>query len=269
MEAYSFEELGLRVFLDRPAPADSLADVIHHHSFCELHILLENRCVLQTDRRTVTVEQGQFCLVAPNVSHATQTPSHSFRRLILSVEELRRPAALGRFLSRRMAQEPLIVGEAPLLPLLARRLDGGMGEFSREYNRSLLSLMLVELARAMGAPQASVTSAASSDEARSMVMDDFFNRHFMENGTEEALASALGLSRRQLDRVMHSRYGMSFREKMSRIRLEVACDLLRRTRLSVQEVAERVGYAAATNFTVFFRKQMGQTPTQYRKSLQL
>lgn len=270
MEFYELKELGLRVFWDPPAGSeDTLADYIHQHSFYELHILLENRCELQVGGILLTVEQGAFCLIAPGVSHATLTPASRFRRHILCFEEIRPEKALGRHLARWAESEPVSVGQVPLLAQLAERLKTDGQPFSREYDRALLSLMLVELARDRCPIQSPAASAATPDEARTLVMDDFLNRHFSENGAEDRLAAALGLSRRQLDRVMRSRYGMGYREKIARIRLEVAKDLLGRTELSVQAVGERVGYANASNFTVFFKRCTGRTPTEYRKSLRM
>lgn len=265
MEAYELEALGLRVFWDTPAESqDALAHCVHRHSFCEMHILLKNSCALQTEDGVVTVKQGQFCLIAPNVSHATETKAEQFRRVILSIEVRKANTKLGSFLVEWLKQYPVYVGQNALLPILAEQLNQPKGKFYREHIRALLSLILVEAAGALAPVEASSAALPAGDEARSMVLDDFLNGHFAENGAEEALAKRMGLSRRQLDRVMHSHYGMGYREKIAQIRLEVACDLLRRTDLSVQAVAERVGYSTASNFTVFFRKHKGKTPTEYR-----
>ncbi|OGX84158.1 helix-turn-helix domain-containing protein [Hymenobacter coccineus] len=50
-------------------------------------------------------------------------------------------------------------------------------------------------------------------------------------------------------------------------RLTEACTLLHRTDLAVAEVAYQLGFKEPTNFTKYFRKHTGQTPTQYRRGL--
>ncbi len=49
-------------------------------------------------------------------------------------------------------------------------------------------------------------------------------------------------------------------------RTQIAKDLLRRERLSVAEVAERVGYGSTSTFSVAFTRQVGQSPSRYAAS---
>lgn len=48
--------------------------------------------------------------------------------------------------------------------------------------------------------------------------------------------------------------------------MALAKDLLRRENLSIEEVAERVGYASASTFSTAFSRHVGKPPRQYAKS---
>jgi AraC family transcriptional regulator len=48
------------------------------------------------------------------------------------------------------------------------------------------------------------------------------------------------------------------------LRIDHAKELLRRTQLSVTEVALRVGYGSSQTLAREFRKEVGVSPTQYR-----
>lgn len=63
----------------------------------------------------------------------------------------------------------------------------------------------------------------------------------------------------------HNQEGFS--EYLSRIRVEKACELLRREDTSIADIGSLVGYADQSYFTKVFRKQMGVSPSQYRKKL--
>ena len=104
------------------------------------------------------------------------------------------------------------------------------------------------------------------DKTRSVLIDQFFNANYFLPAGEEKLASTLGVSRRQLDRILKKLYGKGFQEKVLEIRLEVACDLLLNSEKTVQEISEAVGYSTPSNFTAFFKNATGSTPTQYRRS---
>lgn len=78
------------------------------------------------------------------------------------------------------------------------------------------------------------------------------------------LATVAGLSEDRLERGARQVFGLSPKQLVMKVRLEAASDLLRRTALSVSEVAYQCGYADHSAFTRLFRSAVGLTPTQYR-----
>ena len=85
-----------------------------------------------------------------------------------------------------------------------------------------------------------------------------------ENVGAEKLAEQLHLSRRQLARVLQQTYGMGFREKLIRTRMDHASWLLRNTQLPVSHIVMKVGYASEAAFFQAFHSRFGTTPRQYR-----
>lgn len=79
-----------------------------------------------------------------------------------------------------------------------------------------------------------------------------------------AVAGLLGMHRRTLDRHLDRR-GLSFRELLESVQLEVATQLLRDTQIEVQGIAEALHFSSAANFTTAFRRWTGLTPTEFRR----
>ncbi|MCC6488078.1 MAG: helix-turn-helix domain-containing protein [Candidatus Hydrogenedentes bacterium] len=63
---------------------------------------------------------------------------------------------------------------------------------------------------------------------------------------------------------LQRKFGLSFSQYVGRVRIDMAKELLRRTRLGVGDIAQRVGVADASNFSKLFRKFEGVSPQQYR-----
>lgn len=63
---------------------------------------------------------------------------------------------------------------------------------------------------------------------------------------------------------LQRKFGLSFSQYVGRVRVDMAKELLRRTRLGVGDIAQRVGIADASNFSKLFRKFEGVSPQQYR-----
>lgn len=78
------------------------------------------------------------------------------------------------------------------------------------------------------------------------------------------IARTLHLSTRSLHRHLADE-GLMLRVLHDELRSERACFWLRDTDLPVERIAERLGYADASNFARCFKRWTGQTPREYRR----
>lgn len=77
------------------------------------------------------------------------------------------------------------------------------------------------------------------------------------------VAAAMGASRRQADRRFQAT-GKTIRERIEETRLSRACDLLRLTDKTQQDIAAECGFASATYFSRLFRRRFGSAPGVWR-----
>ena len=78
------------------------------------------------------------------------------------------------------------------------------------------------------------------------------------------IARRVASSRRQLQRAYAEIGGTTFREHLTRVRMERAASLLANGSLTVREVARRVGYRQPAQFAKTFRRHLGAVPSAYR-----
>jgi AraC family transcriptional regulator, regulatory protein of adaptative response / methylphosphotriester-DNA alkyltransferase methyltransferase len=78
------------------------------------------------------------------------------------------------------------------------------------------------------------------------------------------VARRIATSRRQLQRCFDELGDGSFRECLTRVRMDRAADLLAGTGITVKEVANRVGYRQPAQFAKAFRRRHGVAPTAFR-----
>ncbi|MFT3816099.1 MAG: AraC family transcriptional regulator [Rubrivivax sp.] len=81
--------------------------------------------------------------------------------------------------------------------------------------------------------------------------------------TIESMAEALALHPRTLRRRLESE-GTSFKDLLSEVRRRLAIEYLRRTKMTTEEIATRLGYSDAANFRHAFARWTGKTPHVYR-----
>jgi transcriptional regulator GlxA family with amidase domain len=85
--------------------------------------------------------------------------------------------------------------------------------------------------------------------------------------TVEALSSVAGLSRSAFFERFARLVGVRPMEYLQTWRMSVARDLLRREDLSLDEVAERVGYGSASTFSTAFRRHVGTPPGRFARQM--
>ena len=78
------------------------------------------------------------------------------------------------------------------------------------------------------------------------------------------MAELVNLSTYHLIRLFKSETGSPPIRYFQKLRMQIAKHLLETTFLRIEEVMVRVGISDASHFTHHFRKNFGQTPTQYR-----
>ncbi|MEM1094164.1 MAG: ATP-binding protein [Bacteroidota bacterium] len=93
---------------------------------------------------------------------------------------------------------------------------------------------------------------------------DYFEAHLhnAQLSVEDA-AHTMHMSPRQLRRKLHALTRTSPRQLLRRLRIARSTQLLARGDLSVNEIAEQVGFGSATSFRRAFRDQHGVTPSAY------
>lgn len=82
----------------------------------------------------------------------------------------------------------------------------------------------------------------------------------------EKLASKVGLSLRQMQRLFHADIGSTPAKYYASLRLQRARQFLRRTSMSVLEVGIAVGFNSPSHFAKSYREKFGHSPTQERKT---
>lgn len=113
-----------------------------------------------------------------------------------------------------------------------------------------------------------VSSTATNDAARRYVdlSEGFVTANLHHPITVSALCKFLGVSQPYLYKVFRETLGASPKEYISARKITEAKRLLRESSLYISEVASAVGFYDALAFSRFFSKNVGMSPTAFRRS---
>jgi AraC family transcriptional regulator of adaptative response / methylphosphotriester-DNA alkyltransferase methyltransferase len=101
--------------------------------------------------------------------------------------------------------------------------------------------------------------ASLLEEANSIVEHEYASDLSLDD-----IARRVASSRRQLQRAYAEIGGTTFRDHLTRIRMDRAAEMLAAQTLTVREVAHRVGYRQPAQFAKAFRRHRGVAPSDFR-----
>lgn len=165
-------------------------------------------------------------------------------------------------IKQKLGQAPLIDPASP--PIRAMRdivREARDGRITDSYiASSLLYQFMMELGR--------LSSGGMRNEALwpQAVRDavKFMDSHYDDMVGQDELARRLGVSKFHLLRSFSKHVGLTPNDYLNRVRIERAVELLRTTELSIEHIAEQVGYSTGSYFIKVFFKLTGQTPGAFR-----
>ena len=111
------------------------------------------------------------------------------------------------------------------------------------------------------------TQRAATVQLRSDLYADataIVEREYAADLSLDDIARRVASSRRQLQRAYSEIGHTTFREHLTRVRMDRAAELLGRRSVTVREVARRVGYRQPAQFAKAFRRHRGVAPSDFR-----
>ncbi|SCY08318.1 Helix-turn-helix domain-containing protein [Lachnospiraceae bacterium XPB1003] len=141
------------------------------------------------------------------------------------------------------------------------------------YDYLLKPIKEEELARVMmsiinerGEEKTEKSDEPSFDRVIDNVISEI-REHYTEDISLTSLATKYNLSMARLSEMIKENLKVNFSDYIASLRIQRAKELLRDESISIQEIAEIVGYNDYFYFTKVFKKVEGISPSKYRKSI--
>lgn len=158
--------------------------------------------------------------------------------------------------------------EAERVRKLAEKCEGEFKKPSQLssmiYESTLLEISLMVLSRHEPQRQYTLPNIASDRTERAIT---YYQHHMSESLSVEQVAGEIHVSPGHLRRHFYAVMNCSPKTVFTRLRLQRAKELLSTTSLTLDSVAERCGFASATDLCRTFRKVAGVSPDVWRRKV--
>lgn len=98
---------------------------------------------------------------------------------------------------------------------------------------------------------------------------EYIETHIFDRISLKEMGESLGYTEFYISRMFRQETGTSLFEYINRRKAELACTILKETRMSISELSYRMGFSSPSYFSSVFRRQIGMTPAQYRAKTHL
>ncbi len=158
------------------------------------------------------------------------------------------------------------VEENPIFVTLIRAIFEEMqnkNAYYRECVGGLAYTLLYEIARFNGRGNAQSCGKNNSLQLENAI--EYVERNYPNNFKIADLANECHMSETHFRRVFQEKMNMTPVEYVNFVRIKKACELIDKTDISMEDVAEKVGFITPSTFNRNFRRIIGTSPYQWKK----
>lgn len=240
----------------------------HLHSDIELLYLENGSLTAFADTTTVELKSGDVFISFPNQIHYFRSADHTESYMLFIIKPTLLPEYLD-FFSCCAPSSPLIrnARELPRVDALFQMLwqsekDDTLSPSQAAKRRCGYLLALIsELLLHM---DIQVNNGEDSNSMRAIIR--YCSEHFSENLSLSSLEEALHLNKYYISHLFSKKLGIPFNDYVNSLRISEACRLLLNTGKSITDISEAIGFNTLRTFNRAFTKQIGLSPSQYRKA---
>lgn len=238
----------------------------HVHSYIEVVEVIYGKLEMQIGSKLFTLNQGDYAIVFPNIIHNYHTLSDDTHTcLFIGNCALKLMPSYSMILEQNFPQTPVIRNTESLY-----QLEWVKNELLRLNTKKVSDSLigsLFSLCIAYSLPKLNIIPIDNNlNKDLSLKIITFISAHCLEDLSLEGVSKKFGIGRYSLSRIFSSVLGISFSKYINSQRINYATFQLLNTEDSIGQIAYDCGYCNQQTFNRVFKEEIGQTPTQYRKS---
>jgi len=262
----------------------NFGNVWHYHAELELHYTIRGEGIRFIGDNISQFAPGEIILVGEKLPHAWRCKDEYFQ----NNPDYNIEAIVMQFLPDCLGDKLLQLPESYLIPRLFERAKSGIlvqGEAKHQVAKLMQSCVkesglgrvinLLQILKTIAETEEwepivkTQTTFHQSNEADSIRINNVFNytyTHYKEDISLEEVASIANLSVTSFCRYFKLMTTKTYYDFLIEIRISNACRLLVENKLPTEMICFECGFNNVSNFYRHFKKVMGLTPLEYKKT---
>ncbi len=244
----------------------------HHHNSHQIIFIKRGGVLVNIEGVTRSAKANDILIFCRHENHSVEAVTDFYERHVLEISPdltqkggrefsllLNRPAEFSNIISVERDEVKQIDA---VFKSIAFEKSLGAKLFCEKMLENLVSQLLILLCRECPAV---LSKLDERDFDRIFALQKFLETNCEQNFTLEGLAQSAHVSVSTLEHKFKSLTGFSIFTYLLRCRVANAKNLLATTNFSIGEIVEKCGFTDSSNFARYFKKEVGMTPSKFRK----
>lgn len=251
-------------------------DCLHFHNYMEIGYCYDGTGEIILDEESIPYKPDMFTIIPKNYPHNTESEDFSLSRweyFFIDVEAF----LLENYRDNEIFAEDLIkiinnrawAEETSRHPEAAGLIRGILEEMRykkdlyAESVRGMILSLLINIAR-MNHKFSAKVRQQSSGVSHMTVALHYIGKHYAEDLKIGDLAAVSHMSETHFRRVFQKTMNMTPSDYLNLVRVQGACEYMKKNTVSMEMVAEKCGFQSVSTFNRNFKKILGITPYQWK-----
>lgn len=252
---------------------------LHFHNMMEIGYCRDGKGTMTLDETVVSYEPEILSVIPKNYPHTTNSERgrksfweylyfdpETILRNMYPENELHQKKLL-RLINRkanclRARENPQLVS----IVLTIMEEMRGKREFYTDTVNALAEAMCLEIARMNCDKPEEIFEERKPGISQIKNALDYISMEYKESIRIETLAEKCNMSETHFRRLFVEYMNMTPVDYINMIRVQMACELMKKTNASMDEVAMKVGFSTTSTFNRNFKRIVGTTPYQWKKN---
>lgn len=243
----------------------------HQHEFCEIIFITDGQGTVTANGISHPVKKGDLVIYNPDLVHAEENSADAPMQVLF--------LALNSLKITDLPENYLLPPGLDIVFHSDRFYDTFLSLFNRmisefenkdifyaEISQNLALTFVMYVFRIINEQEKDSTPLLQNNANISEALT-YIQENLHQELTLESIANHCHLNKYYLSHLFSQYQGISLGKYVLQLRMKEAMHLLRETTLSVNDVADRVGFNDISYFCRTFKKETTLTPLQYRKKL--
>ncbi|WP_164217786.1 AraC family transcriptional regulator [Virgibacillus sp. YIM 98842] len=235
----------------------------HTHHFTELFYIVSGRGAFVLPDREIPVQKNDLVIINPNIEHTEKSNiQDSLEYIALGLEGItfslpKEDSQIGLFTYQGDREDILFY-----LRKLLHEVQQGDKDFE-VICQNIIEILVIKLRRAKNITVQNNTPQQINQSVA--LVKHYINQNFREPVTLDMLAKVGNINKYYLAHTFKQDIGISPIEYLNRVRIKEAQTLLETTNFTIAEIARFNGFSSQSFFSQAFKREVNQTPSEYRK----